>query len=268
VTVDQGETTIYEVDRLIIPAGHNFDSLSLALQYSTDNFGSDVNDAATWVQSGTEEIDKEFTAQTKRYWRLRIISPSAYPELTEMFLTKSYTFQRNPNYGCVEGYKDNVYRQESQSGIAYKVELGDLRKYRKYSLTKISLTQRTDIEAAGLHLGMTLKPLYLEDLQGDLFFAELLNPLQMTMEHENRYGTELEALEVIGRIVIPVVVVTKFGNDTITFPEARNHRFKKVKLISDIVRIQESSLRVSRAVRIVNEFIELIYNYLKVTTPP
>jgi hypothetical protein len=198
ITFDQGAVISYEVDRLLIPAGHNLDGLLLKLQYSTDNFATDVHDAASWTQSGSGLIDKAFTAQTKQYWRLNIEWPSYAPELAEIFLTKSYVFERNPNYGCIESSRDNVSRQESQSGMVYKAEFGEIKKYRKYSLTRISSAQKTNLESAGLHLGITLKPFYLEDLQGSLFFAELLKPFEFTMEREDRYATEIEALEIIG----------------------------------------------------------------------
>ena len=274
ITLNQGAVTSYEIDRLLIPAGHNLNTLALKLQYGTSNFpistvtigapgsGYQVDDiltivqagasggqvrvtgiggsgevtsvsieaagtgysvenvlattggsgsactinvtvvgatnASSWTQSGSALIDKEFTAQTKQYWRLNIAAPASAPELAEMFLTKSYELERNANYGCIESYRDNVYRDEAQSGIVYKTEMGDIKKYRKYFLTRISAAQKTNLEAAGLHLDITLKPLYLEDLQGLVFFAELLKALEFTMEREDRYGTEIEALEMLG----------------------------------------------------------------------
>jgi hypothetical protein len=198
IIINQGAVISYEVDRLIIPAGHNLNGLVCSLRYSTDNFGSDDHEAIGWTQVNALIIDKEFTAATKQYWKLNITAPATIVEMPEMFLTKSYELERNANYGCIESYRDNVDRQEAGSGIVYKAEMGDIKKYRKYFLTRISSSQKSNLEAAGLHLGITLKPLYVEDLQGTVFFAELLKPMEMTMERENRYGTEIEALEMLG----------------------------------------------------------------------
>ncbi len=64
ITLDQGAVISYEVDRLMIPAGHNLDGRSLKLQHSTVDFpittvtlgtggsGYSLNDILTIVQAG------------------------------------------------------------------------------------------------------------------------------------------------------------------------------------------------------------------------
>lgn len=197
ITVDQGAVTSYEVDRLLIPAGHNLNGLTIKLQYSTDNFSGDINDALSWTQGNALLIDKSFTAQTKRYWRLNIASPGSAPELAEMFLTKAYMFQRNPNYGLREKpYKKNIVREETASGRVRRVKNGEPRKARNYNLTRITAAQRTDLESWESLLDGT-KFFYIEDVNGTLFFAELMDDLEFSMEHEGRFGVAMNILEVL-----------------------------------------------------------------------
>jgi len=197
ITIDQGAVTSYEIDRLLIPAGHNLTGLAIKVQYSTDNFSGDTNDAASWTQSGSGLIDKSFTAQTKRYWRLNIAAPGSAPELAEMFLTKQYTFQRNPNYGLREKpYQKNIVRNETKSGRVRKIKNGEPRRSRAYALTRITAAQRADLESWESVLD-SIKNFYIEDVNGTLFFAELIDDLEFSMEHEGRFGVSMNILEVL-----------------------------------------------------------------------
>src|SRR3990172_5387949 len=76
ITYDAGAGNTKQADYLAI-IGHNLFSAgaTIALQYSTDNFASDINDAFTaFAPSADTVILKEFTAVAKRYWRLKITS--------------------------------------------------------------------------------------------------------------------------------------------------------------------------------------------------
>lgn len=75
ITYDAGSGSTKTADYLII-LGHNLNTIgaTITLQYSTDNFAADVNDAFTgFAPSADTVILKEFTAPAaKRYWRLKI----------------------------------------------------------------------------------------------------------------------------------------------------------------------------------------------------
>ena len=82
ITFD-GVGTTYDADYLAI-IGHNFNTIgaTIVLQYSTDNFSGDINDAFTAYAPSSDTVQlKEFTAPgVKRYWRLKITgSLSAVP---------------------------------------------------------------------------------------------------------------------------------------------------------------------------------------------
>ncbi len=57
ITLDQGASLSYPVDRLIIPAGHNFNGRGLRIQYSNDNFAGDVHTVREWTQDGNGLIN-------------------------------------------------------------------------------------------------------------------------------------------------------------------------------------------------------------------
>lgn len=56
IALDQGATIQYEVDRLIIPAGHNLTGLVSTIEYSDNNF-TDIYLTNQWTQSGAGLID-------------------------------------------------------------------------------------------------------------------------------------------------------------------------------------------------------------------
>lgn len=86
ITYDAGVGNTATADYLAI-IGHNLKTIgaTITLQYSTDNFSTDVNDAFTgFAPSADTVILKEFTAPAaKRYWRLKISGAmSAAPYMT------------------------------------------------------------------------------------------------------------------------------------------------------------------------------------------
>lgn len=85
ITLDLGVGNAATADYLAI-SGHNLNTIgaTITLQYSTDNFAADVNDAFTgFAPSSDAALVKEFTAPAdKRYWRLKISGTlSAAPQM-------------------------------------------------------------------------------------------------------------------------------------------------------------------------------------------
>lgn len=86
ITYDAGSGNTKTADYLAI-IGHNLATIgaTITLQYSTDNFAADINDAFTgFAPTADTIILKEFTAPAaKRYWRLKISGTmSAAPYMT------------------------------------------------------------------------------------------------------------------------------------------------------------------------------------------
>lgn len=177
VSIDQGAVTSYEVDALVIPSGHNLDGLTISLDSSSN--GSSWTTIETWAQSGSGQIYKTFTATTARYWRLVINSPVSKPYLGEMFLTKSYAWDRNPKELDRGNYKVfNVQRLEDSGGRPRYVEMGDDKEIREYELEFISGDHRAAI--VSLNASWAGKsPFYVLDTDAStLFFAELTSPIE------------------------------------------------------------------------------------------
>lgn len=202
IVINQGAVISYEVDRLIIPAGHNLNGLACSLRYSTDNFGSDDHEAVGWTQGDALIIDKTFTAQTKQYWKLNITAPATIVEIPEIFLTKDYIFQINPILGSEEGFLDNVYSQESRSGLDYDVKFGTTRRLRTYDLIYVEETQKSDLESWKSHCE-GIKPFWIYDHYGTLIYMKMLNPLKFIyLENDpSRYSCRLEFREVLGSLI-------------------------------------------------------------------
>jgi len=195
IIIDQGANNAIEIDRLIIPAGHSLNGLALELYHSND--GNNWTGAANNWNATSGTVDVSFNATTKQYWDLVINTNNSVPELSEMFLTKTYTFERNPNYGLEDGKKKNVLSDETQSGLVRLVKFGEPRRFRSYQLTKIGDNQKTNLESWDDHCE-GIKALYLIDHQNGAFFAWLTTKdLIFAMEHENRWSVRMEFLEVL-----------------------------------------------------------------------
>jgi hypothetical protein len=199
IVIDQGATISYEVDRLLIPVGHNFNGLACSLRYSTDNFSSDDHEAVGWTQGDALLIDKTFSAQTKRYWKLNVIAPATIAELPEMFLGKSYTFLTNPLLGARQGRRRNVQSDESRSGYDRDVKFGELRRFRNYEFKDTDSSQETELETMET-LCEGIKPVWLEDHLGNVFFAKILSEEDVGYDMDDPlYSRTMQFREVLGR---------------------------------------------------------------------
>lgn len=199
IKADQGASPIYEVDRLLIPVGHNLNGLACSLRYSTDNFVSDDHEAVGWTQANALLIDKIFTAQTKQYWKLNITAPATIVELPEMFLGKSYTFLMNPLLGARQGRKRNIQSDETRSGYDRDVKFGELRRIRAYELRDLAAAQQVEFEAWET-LCEGVKPFWVEDHLGNVMFMKRLNEEDFGYDMDDPlYSVRLELREVLGR---------------------------------------------------------------------
>lgn len=82
ITFDAGAGNTYIADYLGI-SGHNFNTIgaTVSLEYSTDNFAGDINEAVSVTPSNDLQFVETFTQQDKRYWRIKIVNQSAAPKM-------------------------------------------------------------------------------------------------------------------------------------------------------------------------------------------
>lgn len=179
IHIDQGASNIQEVDTLIIPKDHNLSTLSCTLSYSDND--SDWTIVSSWTQADSSQIEKPFTAATHRYWRLVVSSPASAVQIAEVFLTKSYEWDRNPEELDRGVYPEfNVERKEDSGGRPRFIVYGSSKRRREYNLYKIHDTDKTQIEALNESWAGS-KPFYLKDHDSNLMYGELISPLQFRL---------------------------------------------------------------------------------------
>ncbi len=195
ILADLGASGPYPaIDTCILGKNHNLTGLAIDLYYSSN--GVDYYLAKSWVAAAG--IDRQsFIQRTVRYWAFYIIASPANPEIGELFLTKCFSFDRNPDLGYQYGDDKNFNRVLTQSGMAQKTKLGERKKARSYRLTNISPLQKTDLE--NFDLGIDgMKNFYIEDIEGNLFFAEMPQGLpRFEAKIGDRWDATLDVLEVL-----------------------------------------------------------------------
>jgi hypothetical protein len=197
VAIDQGAVISYEVDRLIIPASHSLNGETIKLQYSTTGaWAGEEVDALSWTQGDALIINKNFTAQTKRYWRLLITSdPAAALEMPEIYLTKDYEFETNVRIILQEESRRNIERDETISGYPRWVKLGEDKEYRDYDLI-VDATQKASLQSWWSVMD-SVKPFYVYDHNGSWYFMEALNDLSFQSLGNSLWSINLQLLEVL-----------------------------------------------------------------------
>lgn len=191
--VDQGAVSVLPVDFLAI-AKHNFNGAAMQLQYSTDNFSADTNDAVTdWTQGDNLQIVKPIaTAQTKRYWRVTLAS-MADPKCSEIYISKGYSFdvdRQNPGGGDIS----NVQWNRTIGGTERATKFGPARRMRRYPL-KLTEAQLENLIEAMSYLDDYAKPFYFKDHLDHYFMARLTSDPFESWGHESLTVVNLELIE-------------------------------------------------------------------------
>lgn len=195
VRVDQGASPA-AVDRLIIPAGHGLDGTTLDILHSDDDVSYDPA-APEWVQSGAGLINKSWTAVAKRYWKIRITAPSSAPELTELFLSSTYEWERNPARpaGPLERVF-NVEHSQTAAGQDRFLVHGGPKRRRPYHVPRCSEAQKDSMVALFSEWAGS-KPFWLEDHEGDWIYGRLRGPLNLRETANGVYGFDFDFAEVL-----------------------------------------------------------------------
>lgn len=196
VKVDQGASGNLAIDRLLIPSGHNLNGMTLDILYSDND--TDYYPAVTqWVQSGSGLIDKAWTSISKRYWRFKITTPASIPQITELFLSPTYEFERGDDRpGGPFDPIFNIERDESFGGQVRFLIKGDPRKQRVYRFEVVKETQKTNMSTLN-DAWAGSKPFYLYDHEGIWIFGEMRTPLGLKEIGYQVYSFEFDFLEVL-----------------------------------------------------------------------
>jgi len=197
IHIDQSASGILAIDKLVIGNGHNLAGVIIDLEYSDDD--------AAWTPAVTQwtgaagTIEKTWTSATHRYWRLTLTSPAAAVEITEIFLSPTYTWEKNPTTPVPQfDPVFNVIENFTSTGKPMYFEAGDEKRQRLYSVKNADATQKANIllfwsDWAGKY------PFYIKDHLGELFFARIMVPLNITQNRgSSSYNFTFNAEEVLG----------------------------------------------------------------------
>ncbi len=196
IKVDQGAGGTQAIDRLIIPSGHNLDGETLDIKHSTDDIVY-TPAVAQWVQSGSELIDKSWGALTKRYWKFFITTPSAIPEIAELFLTETYTWARNPQRpGPSMDKSHNVKRDMTVSGQDRFLVNGDPKRRRPYKVPRMPEAMKGELIAlndawAGAY------PFWLYDHEGSWIYGKLASRMDVREVASGQWSLNFDFMEVL-----------------------------------------------------------------------
>ena len=113
------------LNRVVIPAGHNLDGLTLDYETSASGaFGGEESTPVSIVVSGSGIIDEATGAgMTLRFQRVNF-PDVAQEELGELFVTERLVFDRGPAPEWTDENRANVSERELRSGILYLIRRG------------------------------------------------------------------------------------------------------------------------------------------------
>ncbi len=196
VRADQGAAGSLAADRLLIPAGHNLDGMTLDVLYS-DNDADYYAAVAQWAQGGNGLINKSWASATHRYWKLKITAPAVIPQFAEIFLTQTYEWERNPARPAGPFDPEfNVEHSQTAAGHDRFLKHGEPRRRRAYQMPVCGQAQKDNVSAffdgwAGS------KPFWLEDHGGAWIFGRLRGPLNLREVAYQAYSFDFDFIEVL-----------------------------------------------------------------------
>ena len=177
ILIDQGASNNLAADRLLIPSGHNLSGMTLDIKWS-DNGSAYTAAVAQWV-GVAGDINKSWTSITHRYWQFIITSPASIPQIPELFLTQTYTWERVPSRptGAFDPVM-NVEKKITAGGSPRFCVYGNPRRQRVYPMTRAGETQKNNILALN-DAWAGSKPFWLEDHNGVMIYGYLRNPIDI-----------------------------------------------------------------------------------------
>jgi|Deesub1362A_J573_1020465.scaffolds.fasta_scaffold00740_12 hypothetical protein len=195
IKIDQGDTALLSADRLLIPSGHNLEGMTLDIMYSDDDVT--YTPAVPQWTGASGVIDKSWSPVTKRYWKFIITNPASIPEITELFLTQTYEWERNPSRPA--GPFDSVFNVENDmtaGGQDRFLVHGDPKRQRVYHVLLAGEAQKNNIlDLYDRWRGYA--PFFLYDHEGNWIFGKLRSPLNLKEEAYQRYSFDFDFQEVL-----------------------------------------------------------------------
>ena len=140
-SIDSNANTIFNIPRscsadYLLISGHNLNTVGakITLQYSSDNFAADINDAIVYVPKDDKTIVLEFDKIEARYTRLKIEDATAAPYMALAYWGDKMELKYATASFDPHGEREHVNQNVSQTGVL----LGDYEDYIEWDL-KISI---------------------------------------------------------------------------------------------------------------------------------
>lgn len=165
IDIDLGASFVTGLDRLIIPADHNIDTLKI-IQDTVSNFASPetLHDTDTGPAPGTLYDSGTFdtAAQDQRYVRIEITGTLQF-QIPQLVLTEIETLTVGPNIAAsTDAKRANVTRLEQQTGLRPTIQHGPQQRIIEYDYeSPLSGADLTAMEAFIAAVG-TSKPFYVD----------------------------------------------------------------------------------------------------------
>ena len=115
ITVDCGVAASADTLGII---GHNLKTAgaTVSVEYSSDNFAADINEALAGFQpSDDTALLKKFTTQSARYWRLKIVTASIAPKIAVLCAGVRLDFERTMKASGFDPFPEKIIAESSKS---------------------------------------------------------------------------------------------------------------------------------------------------------
>lgn len=182
------------IDRIIIPSGHTLNGTTITIKYIENDI---ENNILTFSQSDSNIIDRSFTPINKSQYIIEITNATDKISFTELFLTETYTFERNPVLPF--GFLDKVYNVRNEIDIYGRdrfYEYGPPKERREYTLYNVNYSQVMKILELLNETGMK-KPFFLYDHNSQIIYGKLIEEPNIKQTAYDRYSLTLKFLEVL-----------------------------------------------------------------------
>ncbi|TAL59185.1 MAG: hypothetical protein EPN85_09880 [Bacteroidetes bacterium] len=190
-------TSTKNVDMLMFPHGHNLSGMEVYLWGSTNSSFAGYTVVSTFTPNSTNSTGTTFSECNYPYWSIHFATTSATVELGEIFLTKTYTWERDPIVptGAIDDVF-NVENLQTSGGYDRFLEMGTAKKKRTYQVI-CENAQATSIESLNTNWGGK-KPFWLYDHTGKWIYGKLSSPINERCEIKDQlYYFDFDFLEVI-----------------------------------------------------------------------
>lgn len=195
IIIDQGSDAPLPVDRMFIPPGHNLDGMTLGIEHSED--GATYTYAISPWPAASGLIEKSWTPLARRYWKFTIESGSTLPELSELFITQTYEWEKDPPRPAGPFDPEfNVEHSQTASGADRFLVSGQRKRRRRYSMPACNKAQKDNIEAVFSDWAGS-RPFWLCDHEGNWMFGRLAGPLNLREVAHQTYSFDFDFVEVL-----------------------------------------------------------------------